>query len=385
MKLSATLGYLLAVLALVEASPISHKEIVEKSAASFRLLKFAEDADPVWKSEDDKLELMRAGVRFFDVTEVYELEQLSPAAKIVSTSDDLSIAATTYPSPSHQSAVTPILATVSTSNMQTYLSSLTAFNNRYYKATSGAQASAWILSTVKQIATTYGRTDVTASSFTHSWTQSSVIVKIPGTTATTPVTILGAHLDSINLSNPTSGRAPGADDDGTGSVNLIEAYRTLLAAGFKPSTPVEFHWYSGEEAGLLGSQAIATNYKSAGVKVKAFMELDMSGYFKPGTTEVMALQADYIDEGLNTFLKSLITTYSRFSWAMDTPCGYACSDHASWYKAGYPSAFPYEAVTGNDNPQIHSSGDTTSVSGFSWSHSLEFAKIAVAFAYEMAI
>jgi leucyl aminopeptidase len=84
-------------------------------------------------------------------------------------------------------------------------------------------------------------------------------------------------MDSINLSNPTSGRAPGADDDGTGTVNLIEILRVLVDSGFKPSTPLEFHWYSGEEVGLLGSNAIATSYKSAGVKVKAFMELDMSG------------------------------------------------------------------------------------------------------------
>ena len=45
----------------------------------------------------------------------------------------------------------------------------------------------------------------------------------------------------------------------------------------------------------------------------------------------------------------------------------------------------YEAITGDDNPQIHSSSDTTSVSGFLWSHSLEFAKVALAFVYELAI
>lgn len=119
----------------------------------------------------------------------------------------------------------------------------------------------------------------------------------------------------------------------------------------------------------------------------------------------MALQADYISTDLNTFLKALITQYSKIPWAMDIAvstahlalrndyipnpdilqCGYACSDHASWNKAGFASSFPYEAITGNDNPNIHSSSDTTSVSGFSWSHSLEFAKIAVAFAYELAI
>lgn len=84
-------------------------------------------------------------------------------------------------------------------------------------------------------------------------------------------------MDSINLNSPTSGRAPGADDDGTGTVNLIEAFRVLVASGFAPSTPVEFHWYAAEEVGLLGSQAIATSYKSAGKSVKAFMQLDMSG------------------------------------------------------------------------------------------------------------
>lgn len=102
-------------------------------------------------------------------------------------------------------------------------------------------------------------------------------MKIAGSQASTPVTILGAHMDSINLSNPTSGRAPGGDDDGTGTVNLIEGLRVLVSSGFKPSTPLEFHWYSAEEVGLLGSNAIATSYKNAGVKVKAFMELDMSG------------------------------------------------------------------------------------------------------------
>lgn len=84
-------------------------------------------------------------------------------------------------------------------------------------------------------------------------------------------------MDSINLSNPMNGRAPGSDDDGTGTVNLIETLRVLVSSGFRPSTPLEFHWYSGEEGGLLGSNAIATSYKRAGTQVKAFLQLDMTG------------------------------------------------------------------------------------------------------------
>ncbi|KAF4610883.1 hypothetical protein D9613_006964 [Agrocybe pediades] len=382
MRFSLTLPTVLAAVCLVaNASPIGSQEIAKNAAKGLRLLSLKEGADPVWKTENEVLDLLRAGKKFFDVTEVYELEQENVKSAKLSKA---AAAAVTYPTPSKQSLVKPILSTVSTSNMQTNLNSLTAFNNRYYKASTGASASTWIRDKAASYASTYGRSDVTVSLYSHSFVQSSIIAKIPGTNPSGAVTILGAHMDSINLNSPTSGRAPGADDDGTGTVNLLEAFRALLASGFRPSTPVEFHWYAAEEAGLLGSQAIAASYKSSGVNVKAFMELDMSGYFKPGTTEVMALQADYINADLNTFLKALITAYSRIPWAMDKACGYACSDHASWYKNGFPSAFPYEAVTGNDNPNVHTSSDTTSVNGFSWAHSLEFAKIAVAFAYELA-
>jgi len=50
----------------------------------------------------------------------------------------------------------------------------------------------------------------------------------------------------------------------------------LVNSDFKPTTPIEIHFYAGEEAGLLGSQAVATSYYGAGTEVKAFMELDMT-------------------------------------------------------------------------------------------------------------
>ena len=56
----------------------------------------------------------------------------------------------------------------------------------------------------------------------------------------------------------------------------MEIFRALVNSTFKPATPVEFHFYAGEEAGLLGSQEIANHYNKTHVKVKAFMELDMT-------------------------------------------------------------------------------------------------------------
>jgi leucyl aminopeptidase len=177
--------------------------------------------------------------------------------------------------------------------MNNYLTNLTAFNNRYYKASTGLQASVWIQNTLKSIAGS--RSDITVTAFNHSWVQTSTIAKFAGTATTAPTTILGAHMDSINLSSPLNGRAPGADDDGTGVVNLIEIFKTLVKTGYKPASPLEFHFYSGEEAGLLGSQAIAQSYSTKGASVKAMLELDMTGYFKPGTKEAITFMTDNTD------------------------------------------------------------------------------------------
>ncbi|THU82313.1 Zn-dependent exopeptidase [Dendrothele bispora CBS 962.96] len=214
------------------------------TADGLRLLSLEDGTELEWVMEDQKLEFMRAGKQFNGYSD--REQSFLPVV----------IATTNLP-----------IRTLSISKMQSYLQQLSSFNN-HYRSTTGRQASQYILDTVSSI---------------------------PGSQAQSPVTILGSHMDSINLSNPTNGRAPGADDDGSGSVNLIEVFRALMEGNFKSSTPVEFHWYSGEDAGLLGSQAIATSYKRNGVNVKAMTQLDMTAYFKPGTTKVVALQSDYVD------------------------------------------------------------------------------------------
>jgi len=45
----------------------------------------------------------------------------------------------------------------------------------------------------------------------------------------------------------------------------------------------------------------------------------MTAYFRPGSTEVIALETDYIDSGTNAFVRQLISAYSRLPAANDTP------------------------------------------------------------------
>src|SRR5689334_18784528 len=54
---------------------------------------------------------------------------------------------------------------------------------------------------------------------------------------------------------------------GSGAMTVLEAFRVLIESNTKLINPVEFHWYAGEEAGLLGSQAVAKSYNEKGEKV----------------------------------------------------------------------------------------------------------------------
>jgi len=171
-----------------------------------------------------------------------------------------------------------------------------------------------------------------------------------------------------------------AIDDGSGTVTILEAFRSLVDLGYRPERPVEFHWNSAEEAGLLGSQAIAKDYKKSGKKVVSMLQNDMTGY-AGNAPEVIGVVTDHVDTKLTVFLEKLIETYGSIPWKA-TQCGYACSDHASWIEAGYPAAFAFESEFHNHNQYIHTSSDL--IEHLSFDHMKEFAKLTVAFAVELS-
>lgn len=72
------------------------------------------------------------------------------------------------------------------------------------------------------------------------------------------------------------------DDNASGTAVLLEALRALLTndvitTGDAPNT-IEFHWYAGEEAGLLGSLDIFRDYFDVHEDVKAMLNFDMIGF-----------------------------------------------------------------------------------------------------------
>jgi leucyl aminopeptidase len=106
----------------------------------------------------------------------------------------------------------------------------------------------------------------------------------------------------------------------------------------------------------------------------------MTGYIG-SEGEVIGIVSDHVDTDLTNFLKSLVDTYAAIPY-VNTECGYACSDHASWAKNGYPSAFTIETTFEGSNQAVHTTGDV--ISRLSFNHMKEFAKVATGFAVELS-
>lgn len=280
------------------------------------------ETEQKWVTQEEKRSLRLAGTGFIDKTYSSNLgaSSLTSAAKTY-----------TYPSAaSHDAAVKPLFSSLSTDLLKSRLTTFSEFQNRYYKGGYGAQSSAWLLDTVNATLVEAGVTSslgATVEAFSHpKWNQDSVIARIPGKTASTIV--IGAHQDSVNwqASNQQTSRAPGADDNGSGSMTILESLRVYLTspevlAGEAVNT-VEFHWYSAEEAGLLGSQAVFEAYAAEGRDVAAMLEQDMTGYSAGMQTETLGVVTDYVNKDLTEFIKMIVDTYCDIPYA-ETKCGYA--------------------------------------------------------------
>jgi len=262
--------------------------------------------------------------------------------------------------------------------MQSNVETLSSFHTRFYSTTFGTQAAEFIHSTLKAYAS--DRPDITVDFFNSTTTkpQPSVIARIPGAVST-DIVILGSHEDSVHIG--ALGRSPGVDDDGSGTVCVLEVFRVLVDSGFKPNRTIEFHFYAAEEVGLKGSQAVASAYADEQKVVVGMMQLDMTFYDGINNENVVGVVTDNTDDSLNAFLRQLIDAYALIPW-VNTVCGYGCSDHASWTSEGYRSVFPFESQFSQHNPYIHTEKDTLAYADLD--HGLEFAKIGLGFLVELA-
>lgn len=266
---------------------------------------------------------------------------------------------------------------VSEENLRSTVQWLSQFPSRYHKSSANNQHVEELAQRIRQLLQSV-TIPYQVETLTHSKTpQKSLRVRLIGKERPHEIVILGGHLDSI--ANWGFGRAPGADDNASGSANILEALRITAQQG-QPARTIEFFWYAGEEAGLIGSSEIAQSYRQAGSQVIGVMQLDMTLF--PGQGElVLGDMTDFTNPWLRTYMKTLSDFYVGAQWKEDK-CGYGCSDHASWHRQGYATVMPFEANFSSMNQNIHTADDVISPE-LNFRHSAAFAKLAVAFALDL--
>ena len=73
--------------------------------------------------------------------------------------------------------------------------------------------------------------------------------------ATNDTVLISAHYDSRGSFGST--RAPGGNDDGSGTVGILSIARTIARKQVRFQSNVELVLFAGEEQGLFGSRAYA--------------------------------------------------------------------------------------------------------------------------------
>ncbi|KAM0323938.1 hypothetical protein ACHAQA_008519 [Verticillium albo-atrum] len=337
---------LVASVALVGAIPAASTD------ATLRLIKTSESEPASWVTDEEKDNLKAANINFFDITDITDEEVLG----ILSTpptelrARNVHARAIDYPKEvSHQARVNCLTPRVTTDGPKIWLKEMTDMWNRHYRSVNGTIAAQWMFDLAEELSQPNPLIEVTR--FVHAaFNQPSTIVKIPGETE--DLIIVGAHFDSVAGGGPGA-RAPGADDNGSGVVVILEALRILAQARYRPHNTIEFHFYAGEEGGLLGSNAIFSDYKAKKKSVLGFVNQDMAGYSPSGKISIFT---DYVDPAFTAYTRLVADEYTGET--TEDVCGYACSDHGPAFSNGFPAAYVCDEVIRTSSPWIHSGRDT---------------------------
>jgi hypothetical protein len=109
-----------------------------------------------------------------------------------------------------------------------------------------------------------------------------LVARIPGADSSRAV-ILGAHIDSPNT--------PGALDNGSGSVALLEVARVLNRAWTTPPTDLYLVWFGGHEVGVYGSQNFANDHSELLDRTIAMLQMDCLGHPLDGLNNRIFIQS----------------------------------------------------------------------------------------------
>jgi hypothetical protein len=196
---------------------------------------------------------------------------------------------------------------------------------------------------------------------------SDVLGFLPGTDLKDQIIVISAHMD--HLGKRGGEIYYGADDDGSGTVSILEiasAFAKAKAAGKGPRRSILFLANSGEEEGLWGSQYYTDHPTYALDKTDVDLNIDMIGRVDPNRKQGDSMNYVYVvgsdklstdlkpvSEGMNQKYSKLELDY-KFDDPTDPERIYYRSDHFNFARKGVPIIFYFDGI----HADYHKPSDT---------------------------
>lgn len=195
----------------------------------------------------------------------------------------------------------------------------------------------------------------------------NVIGLLEGTDLKNEIVVIGGHYDHDGIL-PDGTYFPGADDNGTGTVAVLELAKAFTAAkkeGKGPRRSILFIAFSAEEKGLLGSNFYVENPIFPLEHTVACLNIDMIGriddkHLDGNHNYVHVIGTNKLSSDLNPIVENANNKFtqmeldSTYNDPNDPQRLYYRSDHYNFAKKGIPSLFFFSGL----HPHYHTVEDT---------------------------
>jgi|FLOH01.1.fsa_nt_gi hypothetical protein len=214
----------------------------------------------------------------------------------------------------------------------------------------------------------YGITEVRLDSFecytninysilhydTTTW-QYNVEAKIIGSTYPEEEILIMGHYDNVQLSSDPEIYSPGADDDGSGTVAVLETARVLMEMEYQPEMTIVFLATAAEELmyfGDAGSEYYAQVAADEGRNITAVINNDMIAYDEG--TSMIGFSNVIGSEEITGIASLIVSEYTTLTADIPSPQSYSGADLQPFLDEGYTGLYLEEHIF---NPYYHTDQD----------------------------
>lgn len=264
--------------------------------------------------------------------------------------------------------VEEVVGAVSADTVLAAVRRLQKYRSRYSTSDSARAASLWIAGKLMS----YGCDSVYLQDFRSGYAPNVIGIKYGTNGQRNPYAIICGHYDSYAATN-----APGADDNASGTVAVLEACRVMRDYDYERD--IRFIAFCGEEQGLYGSAYYAGRARTAHDSILGVFNFDMIGYVdgSPEDLNLVTKTSNPSCVPFSDFFIACADTYTSLPVSKNLVSDNQNSDHGPFWQNGYLAFCGIEDFWPT-NPHYHTSHDSIGAGFNSISFCTEVTRAAVA-------